>query len=355
MMAPDVLDRYVRAGLLRKEFCERAHLCPKCDSASILFREVCPDCGSAGLEQQELLHHFTCAGVFPTEAFGSPDELQCPKCRLSLKSIGVDHEYLDGPFMCVRCDAESSVVATAGRCMTCDHRFAADEADSHDWYQYELCGAVTECDDINGAMTAFARVVEGRDGHRSMHSRRMEAYCERLGLALMEDRHQERGVSLTAEWCRDVAQASVLHDVGNAAIAQDLLLKRGGYTPDERALVATHVRHGGVWLEEITRQWGSTVVLNLARNIVLCHHEGWDGSGYGEGRIGESIPLEARLVSVADMYDSMRRARSYRPALSHKAAVKRLADRSGHTLDPAIVTAFTRRADEFARLHNDLS
>ena len=354
-MAPDVLDRYVEAGLLRKEFYERAHICPNCDSSSILFREVCPDCGSAGLEQQELLHHFTCAGVFPTEAFGSPDELQCPKCRLSLRSIGVDHEYLDGPFVCARCEAESSVVATAGRCMTCDHRFPADEANSHDWYQYELCGNVSECGDIDTAMTAFARVVEGRDRHRRMHSRRMEAYCGRLALALMEDRHQERDVDLTPEWCRDVARASVLHDVGNAAIARDLLLKPGVYTPDERASAATHVRHGGVWLEEITRQWGSTAVLGLARNIVRSHHERWDGSGYGEGRVGESIPLEARIVAVADLYDSMRRARSYRPALSHKAAVERLADGSGHTVDPAIVAAFTRRADEFARLHNELS
>ena len=110
-----------------------------------------------------------------------------------------------------------------------------------------------------------------------------------------------------------------------------------------------------MWLEEVVGQWGSTPVLDLARNIVLCHHERWDGSGYGEGRVGQDIPLEARIVAVVDVYDAMRRARSYRPALTHKSAVRHLADQAGRTLDPTVVTAFTSRADEFARLHNELS
>lgn len=135
-LARDVMERLAAVGMVRRVFSERLNVCPKCGSSNVLFREVCPHCQGSGIDQPEVIHHFRCAGVFRAESFGEPESLTCPKCRHQLRHVGVDHEYMQAEFVCASCGRASSVVPTAGRCMECDERFAAENAGVDDWYDY---------------------------------------------------------------------------------------------------------------------------------------------------------------------------------------------------------------------------
>lgn len=135
-LARDVMERLADTGMLRRIFAERVNVCSKCDSGSVLFREVCPHCQGPGVEQPEVIHHFPCAGVFRAELFGDAESLVCPKCRKTLRHVGVDHEYMEAEFVCASCGRASSVVPTYGRCLDCGERFPAEEAGVDDWYEY---------------------------------------------------------------------------------------------------------------------------------------------------------------------------------------------------------------------------
>jgi len=358
VIAADVMELFHRAGLAGARFYERVHTCPRCEGADVLFREVCPSCGSAGLERPELIHHFTCAGVYAKEMFGSPDDLRCPKCQLELKYIGVDHEYLHGEFHCVACDEVSSVVPTAGRCLLCESRFPAEQAGVRDWFEYERREDQPPLElapkPMENALLALAGVGEERNRHIGSHLQRMRQYCSLLTHALLDRGYAEPSVALTPQWCEETADAALLHDVGNVALREALLLKPGAYTQDEREAMTRHVDYGSLWLEETMNEYGATNVLRRAQQIIRYHHEQWDGSGYGAGLVGRDIPLEARVVKVADVYDAMRSARSYREGWPHAKAVEAIAEQSSRTLDPDIVEAFRAHQSEFARVFAEL-
>jgi len=135
-VARDVMERLAKLGMVRSVFAERVNVCPKCGSGNILFREVCPHCQGAGIDQPEVIHHFRCAGVFRAELFGEGENRVCPKCRHSLRHVGVDHEYMHAEFLCAGCGRASSSVPTAGRCMECNEHFAAENSGTDDWYDY---------------------------------------------------------------------------------------------------------------------------------------------------------------------------------------------------------------------------
>jgi len=135
-LARDVMERLADLGMVRKVFCERVNVCPKCGSGNVLFREGCPHCQGAGIDQPEVIHHFRCAGVFRLKLYGDPESLICPKCRHQLHHVGVDHEYMQAEFVCGSCGRAASVVPTAGRCLECDEHFAAEDSGVDDWFDY---------------------------------------------------------------------------------------------------------------------------------------------------------------------------------------------------------------------------
>ncbi len=350
MVAADIFDRYAEVGLVRRSFYERVHTCPKCDSPTVIFREVCVSCGMAGLERPELIHHFTCAGVFEAEAFGEPGNQTCPKCRLDLRFIGVDHEYLLGEFNCVSCGNVSSTVPTAGRCLDCEDRFPAERAGARDWYRFEPEGEVDPTEyapkPMENALIALAGVAEERNHYIGSHVHRMRRYCALLSHTLKEKGYKETGVDVSPEWCDDLGDAALMHDIGNVALPESLICKRGVYTEDERAAVTHHVEYGSLWIDEMTHQFGQTNVLRMAQRVVRFHHEQWDGSGYGSGLIGKDAPLEARIVKVADVYDAMRCPRGYREGWPHHKAMEAIKVQANRTLDPDIVDVMNEQQME---------
>lgn len=137
--------------------------------------------------------------------------------------------------------------------------------------------------------------------------------------------------------------ASMLHDVGKIAVPQDLLRKPGPLTPDERALVERHTTEGHRILSGTHQD-----VLETAAMVALTHHERLDGSGYPNGLVGEAIPLEGRIVAVADVFDALTSTRAYRGALSWPAALSYVRASAGTLFDDAIVEALVRVCEALA-------
>jgi HD-GYP domain-containing protein (c-di-GMP phosphodiesterase class II) len=171
----------------------------------------------------------------------------------------------------------------------------------------------------------FSRAVESRDPYSSGHAARVmvlaEVVAARLGLD--EDRVEV------------VRMGAALHDIGKVAVSQDVLAKAGPLSEDELAEVRGHPGAGAKMVQLVRP-------LRRAVPAVLHHHERWDGRGYPGGLAGEQIPVEARILAVADTFDAMTSDRAYRRALSPERAVAELRRCAGTQFDPEVVAVFTR-------------
>lgn len=143
-----------------------------------------------------------------------------------------------------------------------------------------------------------------------------------------------------------------LHDVGKIAIPDRVLQKPAGLSPDERELMQTHAARGKQILTAIIEHLhlGSFPAVTVMRNIAAFHHEKVDGTGYPEGLHGTNIPLEARIVAVADIYDALTSARYYKPAWPAGKAAQTRRQMAGQSLDPDCVEALLGHADEVAAI-----
>ena len=178
------------------------------------------------------------------------------------------------------------------------------------------------------AVIALAAAAEAKDNYTEGHLTRVAELALRLG--------QEMG--LPKSRYRSLAQGAFLHDVGKLSTPDAVLQKPAKLTPDETSLMRQHSIAG---YELLLRVGGFEREALVARH----HHEWWDGSGYPDGLKGEEIPLEARIVAVADMYDAVTTDRPYRPGLDHEEALALLQKEAGTHLDPACAAAFLRIAD----------
>jgi len=171
----------------------------------------------------------------------------------------------------------------------------------------------------------LSKALEYRDNDTNDHTLRVAKYSrmisERLGLSRQE--------------CRSIYLASPLHDIGKVAISDRILLKPGTLDDVERATIQTHAEIGA----RILRGSGSDLI-NLAAQIAIGHHERWDGKGYPKGLAGEAIPLSARIVAIADVFDALTTERPYKKALPVAEALAILAAERGRHFDPACLDAF---------------
>ncbi len=150
-----------------------------------------------------------------------------------------------------------------------------------------------------------------------------------------------------------IAAASVLHDLGKVAITDNILLKPDKLTEEEFAVIETHTLRGCEMIETI-KDWRSNEYFSCGHEIARSHHERWDGAGYPDGLAGEQIPLAARIVALADVYEALASKRAYKEAFPPEKCYKIIKDDSGKRFDPACVEAFVRVADEFERLMREL-
>ncbi|TPK67520.1 HD domain-containing protein [Mesorhizobium sp. B2-4-15] len=183
----------------------------------------------------------------------------------------------------------------------------------------------------------LARAMELRDGTTSSHISRVAEIARliALGLGLGEDR------------ARIIYLAAPLHDVGKIAIPDKILQKPGRLGDEEVQIMRRHVQHG-MWILED----GCTDLTRVAAIIAGTHHERWDGSGYPYGLAGDDIPLEGRIVSVADVFDALCSERPYKPAWLAEQAYEEIVRCSGSHFDPACVEAFRSKWRDILSLMN---
>jgi methanogenic corrinoid protein MtbC1 len=190
----------------------------------------------------------------------------------------------------------------------------------------ELRSALTELE-IAQAETVrrLSMAVEFRDEDTGAHIERIGRFSTLLA----------EQIGMDPEFCEKLSHAAPLHDVGKVAIPDSILLKPGPLTPAERAIVETHAEEG----HRLVRG-SSSSILDMAATIALSHQEKWDGSGYPRGLVGEEIPIEGRIVAVADVFDALTSDRVYRKAFSVEEAVKMMREERGHHFDPMVLDAF---------------
>ncbi len=200
-------------------------------------------------------------------------------------------------------------------------------------------------DRLHDAQTAIKRVAcslaEIRDAETGGHLKRIAVYARELALALpphVRDRH-----GIDADYIALLVEAAPLHDIGKIGVPDHILLKRGPLTPQEQEIMRQHPRTG----ERILRAtWSGSddagaSLMQMGCDICRSHHERYDGTGYLEGLSGADIPISARIIAVADVYDALATPRLYRPEAIDHAVVRGMIERErGQAFDPDMVDAF---------------
>jgi putative two-component system response regulator len=200
---------------------------------------------------------------------------------------------------------------------------------------------------IQGASVfALARLVESRDGETGYHLRRLQNYCRALCMRLAQrQRYRE---AMTDQFVEDLVQCSVLHDVGKVAIPDNILFYPGRFSEAEFEIMKRHAVAGGKALEDAATEVGEGAnFLLIGRDVAYYHHERWDGTGYPFGLQEEKIPLSARIVALADVYDALTTKRRYKRAFSHEEALQEIGSGRGKHFDPEVVDAFLDIEREF--------
>ena len=198
----------------------------------------------------------------------------------------------------------------------------------------------------NGLIWVLADMVESRDQCTGDHVRKTAAYAR-----IIMEHMQKLGVytdQLSEKFCNDVVNSAPLHDVGKIHVSDTLLNKPGRLTEEEYAQMKTHTTAGREIIEKAIQVVGSgdTGYLQEAKNLSAYHHERWDGKGYPSGLAGEEIPLSARIMAVADVFDALVSRRSYKEPFSFEKAMDIIREGSGTQFDPLIVQAFVDASDE---------
>jgi HD-GYP domain-containing protein (c-di-GMP phosphodiesterase class II) len=176
----------------------------------------------------------------------------------------------------------------------------------------------------------LSMAVEFRDEDTGAHIERIGRFSKLLSEA----------IGMSPDFCARISHAAPLHDVGKVAIPDAILLKPGPLTPEERAIVETHTEEGHRLL-----RGSSSSILDMGAIIALSHHERWDGGGYPRGIAAEKIPIEGRIVAIADVFDALTSHRVYRDAFSVEEAVQMMLDESGRHFDPVLLHAFMEVLD----------
>jgi putative two-component system response regulator len=191
-------------------------------------------------------------------------------------------------------------------------------------------------------------LVEIRDNYTGGHIIRTKGY-----IRILLDEMQKQGVyvDVISDWdLPSLLAAAKLHDVGKIAVSDVILGKNGKLTEDEFEHMKAHVTAGVDAIERIIKKTGEDSFYNHAIRMTGTHHEKWNGSGYPLGLRGNNIPLEGRLMAIADVYDALISERQYKSAIPHEEACRIIEEGSGTHFDPALVTIFKNVKDKFEHI-----
>jgi putative two-component system response regulator len=197
---------------------------------------------------------------------------------------------------------------------------------------------------------ALARLAESRDPEAGAHLERVRNYSRGLAHHLaMQPKFRDQ---VNAEFVRLIYLTSPLHDIGKVAIPDGVLLKRGRLSKGEFEIMKSHALSGAATLDAALERFPNAGFLRMARDIAAAHHERYDGSGYPAGLAGDQIPLAARIVALADVYDALTSKRVYKDAMDHARARQIILEASSRQFDPDVVDAFLACESLFLEIHS---
>jgi putative two-component system response regulator len=195
------------------------------------------------------------------------------------------------------------------------------------------------------AIFAMAKLADSRDKDTGKHLERVRSYADVLARELA--RCSKFAKEINEPFIKLLHETCPLHDIGKVGIPDQILLKPGKLTTDEFSVMKTHTSIGKDTLDAALDKFPDAQFLRFARDIVACHHERFDGSGYPAGLAGEDIPLCARIVAVADVYDALTSERVYKEAYDHESAREIIVAEAGRHFDPRLIDAFLRVETRF--------
>jgi response regulator RpfG family c-di-GMP phosphodiesterase len=210
----------------------------------------------------------------------------------------------------------------------------------------ERTSQITETRDV--AMFVLASLAESRDPETGEHLERMRSYCHILAEELRNNSPYSEQID--NKFIADLYRSSPLHDIGKVGIPDCILLKSGSLTDEEFEVMKQHSAIGAEALSRTIRSVTSADFLEMAADIARWHHERFDGTGYPDGLKGALIPLSARIVALADVYDALTSSRVYKPAFRPEIAYMMICQERGKHFDIVIVDAFIARYDDFLQV-----
>ncbi len=202
------------------------------------------------------------------------------------------------------------------------------------------------------AILGLAKLAEYRDSDTGAHLERIREYTRMLTEVIAERNNLQHLV--TPLFLEDITLSSVLHDIGKVGIPDAILLKPGKLTKEEFDTMKLHCVYGRDALAEAERDAGDVSFLTMGQEIAHFHHEKWDGSGYPLGLSGTNIPLSARIVALADVYDALTSKRCYKSAFSHEQAREIILENRGSHFDPDVIEAFLKQEPDFKRIRLEI-
>ena len=199
---------------------------------------------------------------------------------------------------------------------------------------------------------ALAKLAEYRDDDTGLHLERIREYTKIITDEMAKKPKYNKYI--TAEYIEDIYYSSILHDIGKVGIPDGILLKPGKLSNEEFEVIKKHCILGGDVLSDIEAQIGVQTFLTLGKEIAYYHHEKWNGKGYPKGLKGEEIPLSARIVSIADVYDALTSKRIYKEGFSHQKSKEIIVLERARSFDADVVDCFLSRESDFIKVRNQI-
>ncbi len=203
-----------------------------------------------------------------------------------------------------------------------------------------------------GMIISMANVIESRDGSTGEHVKRAGIYVEKLSQFMLTEKVYPE--IFTECYVDKLCRAAFMHDIGKIKIADDILKKRDKLTPEEFEVMKLHAPYGGEIIRKAMEGFEDYEYVDIACDIAAYHHEKWDGSGYCKGLKGEEIPLAARVMAVADVFDALTSKRYYKDEVSAEATFEIMESLVGTQFDPVIANVFLKYRDVFGQLMLEL-
>lgn len=208
-----------------------------------------------------------------------------------------------------------------------------------------LVGALSDSRDA--VIRGMALLAEIRDSHIAGHLSRLCEYSRYLAYKLLED---PRFGEVTPNFVDNIARSAALHDVGKVGIPDSILLKPGKLTGPEYDVMKSHTSIGSDLLLGLMQDFGANAVIKMGAEVALCHHERWDGDGYPHGLSGEDIPLAARIVALADVYDALTSRRVYKDAWSQDETLDTMRAAQGTQFDARLIDVFLDNPQDLLKI-----